>query len=76
MSQDIVISISKDHELRLNQEPIELAALDLRLRSIYRAGAANDLFIRGDRGLDFGDVARLIDLTKGAGWDRVGLMTQ
>ena len=76
IAHDFVISISRNHELRLNQEPIELAALDLRLKSLYRAGAANYLFIRGDRGLEFSDVVRLIDLAKGAGWDRVGLMTQ
>src|SRR5262245_13207019 len=73
---DIVISISKDHALRINREPIDHATLDMRLRALYRAGAASYLFIRGDRELDFGEVAHLIDVAKGAGWERIGLMTQ
>ena len=76
LTHDIVISVGKDRGLQLNQEPIEIAALESRLKSLYRAGAANYIFVRGDRDLNFSDVVSVIDLARGAGWDRIGLMTQ
>ena len=53
-----------------------LAALSPRLKSLYNLGGARNLFVRGDKELEFHDVVRIIDLARGAGWDRIGLMTQ
>jgi len=74
--RDIVISISKDHAYRLNQEPIELAALQPRLKSLCNLTSAAAIFVRGDRELEFHDVIDVIDMARGAGWERIGLMTQ
>lgn len=74
--RDIVISISRDREYQINQEPIELAALSPRLKSLRALSAAPAIFVRGDRALEFHDVIGVIDLARGAGWDRIGLMTQ
>jgi len=37
---------------------------------------ADHIFVRGGRGFEFREVAQVIDVARGAGWDRVGLMTQ
>ena len=34
------------------------------------------MFVRGDAGLEFRDVAEIIDMAKGAGVDKVGLLTE
>ena len=75
-TRDIVISVLKDGRLSLNQKPIELAALRSRLATLYRDSGTNHLFVRGDRELEFHNVAEVIDLARGAGWDRIGLMTR
>lgn len=74
--REIVISISKQREYHLNQEPIEIAALQPRLKSLRAMSAANAIFVRGDRELEFLDVINVIDMARGAGWERIGLMTQ
>ena len=46
------------------------------LAELYRRHINDHVFVRGDRNLDFQAVAQIIDLARGAGWDRVGLMTR
>ena len=73
---DIVVGISKDHEYSINQEPVQLAALEPRLRSLRTLTSRSVIFVRGHRALEFYDVIGVIDIARGAGWDRIGLMTQ
>ena len=74
--RDIVISVAKDGAIEINQQPVESAALPDRLAELYRRHINDHVFVRGDRNLDFQAVAQIIDLARGAGWDRVGLMTR
>ena len=75
-AREMVISIDRARGVRLNQEPVEMDRLSERLASLARLGVADHIFIRGDRGLDFRDVVAVLDIARGAGWERVGLMTQ
>jgi biopolymer transport protein ExbD len=42
---------------------------------IFKTRAERVVFVRGDKDLDFQSVARAIDIAKGAGIDKIGLMT-
>jgi biopolymer transport protein ExbD len=75
-AREIVVSIDSDYAIRLNREPVELAELHGRLSELVKHGVANHIFVRGDRGLEFRKVVQVLDIARGAGWDRVGLMTQ
>jgi biopolymer transport protein TolR len=74
-SRDIVVTVELDGSLRLNAERIELLALYERLSRIYQARGDAVLFVRGDERLEFRQVAAVIDIAKGAGLQRVALMT-
>ena len=76
VSRDIVISVAKDGTIDINQQPVEPASLPERLAELYRRHINDHVFVRGDRALDFQAVAQIIDLARGAGWERVGLMTR
>ena len=76
VSLDIVVSVAKDSVIHINQEPVALAALPARLASLRITASAGHFFVRGDRGLDYQEVAQVIDIARGAGWDRIGLMTR
>jgi biopolymer transport protein TolR len=76
ISHDIVVSIAKDNVIHINQEPVAWAALPERLALLHRVAYSAHLFVRGERGLDYQDVAHVIDMARGAGWDRIGLMTR
>ena len=74
-SDAIVISVSNDGLLRINQDPVRLGQLSSRLFDIYSARANKNMFIQADDDLPFGDVVQVIDIAKGAGVGDIGLMT-
>jgi biopolymer transport protein TolR len=69
----IVLSVGRDG-VRTNQEAVAEERLGERLAAVLRNGG--DVFVRGDRDLEYRDVARVIDIARGAGAGRVGLMTR
>ena len=73
---DIVITVLRDHTVRLNQEPVDLSDLERRLHDLFKSAVHHVIFVRGEKGLDFQDVAQVIDIAKGAGLERVALMTE
>jgi biopolymer transport protein TolR len=71
----VVIIINKDHSVMINQEPSDYNRLGRRLEEIFKTRAERVVFVKGDPDLEFQYVARAIDIAKGAGIDKVGLMT-
>jgi biopolymer transport protein TolR len=45
------------------------------LIDIFKTRAEKVVFVKGDKDLEFQKVAQAIDIAKGAGIDKVGLMT-
>jgi len=72
---DIVVTVIGDGTVLLNQETVDVADLGERLKTVFKNAVNHVIFIRGDKKLDFQDVAEVIDIAKGAGLDRVALMT-
>jgi biopolymer transport protein TolR len=62
--------------VKINQEDVRWADLDLRLAQIYLKRAEKVAFVRGDADLDFQYVADVIDRAHHAGVQRVGLLTE
>jgi biopolymer transport protein TolR len=75
-SHDIVITVRSDDTLRLNQEPVDLSDLHDRLVRLFGSQPDHVVFVRGDRNLEFRRIAQVIDIAKGAGLNRIALMTQ
>jgi biopolymer transport protein TolR len=71
----VVIVIDKSGKISLNQEPIEESKLQDRLVDIFKTRAERIVFVKGDPDLEYRDVARAIDIAKGAQMDKIGLMT-
>jgi biopolymer transport protein TolR len=71
----VVIQIDKDRSIKINQDPILESQLQERLVQIFSTRAERTVFIRGDKDLEYEPVARAIDIAKGAGIDKIGLMT-
>ena len=69
------VQVLADGTLRLNQEPAEWQDLQARLEEIFRTRTRRVAFVRGDGALEFGAVARAIDVMRASGIVTVGLMT-
>jgi len=72
----IVVSVNSQHQIQVNQEPVALNALAPRLQNIFKTRSERVMFVKGDPDVHFGDVAAIIDIAKGAGVDKIGLITQ
>jgi len=74
--EEVVVSVLRDKTVLLNREVVSMADLDIRLKRLFSASPNHALFVRGDKDLDFQEVAEVIDVAKGAGLNRIGLMTK
>lgn len=72
---EIVVTVRADGSLLLNSEPVHAASLRARLERMYKNNATRVIFVRGEKAIDFGRVAEVIDLARGAGVSRIALMT-
>jgi biopolymer transport protein ExbD len=75
-TRDLVVSVAKGSVITINSEVIEYAALADRLMALHRTLYGAHFFVRGERDLAFEDVAKVIDMARGAGWNEIGLMTR
>ncbi|HTA71132.1 MAG TPA: biopolymer transporter ExbD [Bryobacteraceae bacterium] len=71
----VVIVIDKDKKMHLNNEDTDMDKLGPRLEDIFKTRAERVVFVKGDPDLDYEVVAKAIDIAKGAGMDKIGLMT-
>jgi biopolymer transport protein TolR len=72
----LILSLSHNGDIRLNQEKIKFASVLSRLQEVLRTRSDRTLFVQADDEVLYDDVAQLIDMARGAGADRIGLMTQ
>jgi biopolymer transport protein ExbD len=71
-----VVSRDQAGIIKINQDEVELRYLADRLQDIFKTRNDRTIFINADSDLLFNEVVELIDIAKGAGIDKVGLMTE
>ena len=76
MSRTIVVSIDAERRIKINQDAVDLRNLGGRLEDIFKTRNERVMFVKGDSTLPFGEVAQIIDIAKGAGIDKIGLITK
>lgn len=76
LSRTVVVSIDSGRNVKINQDSVDVRNLGSRLEDIFKTRSDRVIFVKGDPTLTFGDVARVIDIAKGAGIDKIGLITE
>lgn len=71
----IIVQVLGDGTLRINRAPVLWQDLQDRLDEIFKMRASRVAFVRGDSTLEFGVIARAIDVMRASGIISVGLMT-
>ena len=71
----VVVQVLADGSLRINQEPVNWDRLGSRLDEVFKMRASRIAFIRGDAPVEFGVVAKVIDVMHTSGITSVGLLT-
>jgi biopolymer transport protein TolR len=72
----IVITITKDGELSINEIPLVHALMVQELEQNYAANKDQSIFIRADKGVAYGHVVTVMEEIKTVGFDKVGMITK
>jgi biopolymer transport protein ExbD len=72
----VMLEYTADRQISINHQPVALAELESRLRDIFETRKEKTMFIAGDGSLRYGDIVAVIDAAKGAGIDKVGIVTE
>ena len=75
-TDQIVLEYDADGAIAVNHQGIPLDQLETRLRTIYATRHDKTLFVSGAPTLRYKAIIGAIDAAKGAGVDRVGIITQ
>ena len=71
----IVVEYAADGSVAINHQPVMLGDLEARLRTIYASRRDKTVFIAGAPTLRYKAIIEVLDAAKGAGVDRVGIIT-
>jgi biopolymer transport protein TolR len=74
-NRTIVVQVMNGGKVMINQDQSNWNDLGPRLFDIFKERADKIAFVKGDDDVEFAQVARAIDIMRGAGIDHVGLIT-
>ena len=75
-NRTVVVSIDSRGQIQINQDAAELRTLSRQLQDIFKTRNDRTIFVNADPELLFNDVIVVIDIAKGSGVEKVGLMTE
>ena len=75
-NDQIVLEYSADKKISINHQDVARQDLQEKLRSIFEDRKTKTMFIAGAGTLRYGDIVFVIDAAKGAGVEKVGIVTE
>ncbi len=75
-NRTVVVTIDDRNQIMINQDQSDLRTLGTQLQDIFKTRNDRTIFVNADPELLFNDVIQVIDIAKGSGVDKVGLMTE
>ena len=72
----IMLEYAPDKQITINKQAVQLGELEGRLRTIFEERKDKTMFIAGAGNLRYGDIVAVIDAARGAGVEKVGIVTE
>jgi TolR protein len=72
----VIVSVTKDGAVFLEDEEVPAAALVARLKELHRADPDATVYVRGDRALAYGRIMEVMGQIGQAGFARVSLISE
>jgi biopolymer transport protein TolR len=72
----VVLDYTADRKISINKQDVSLQELEQRLRTIFEERKDKTMFIMGASSLRYGEIVAVIDAAKGAGVEKVGIVTE
>lgn len=73
--EPITVSVTVDGQIFLQESEVSLEQLVTTLEAIASEGVETRIFVRGDRGTDYGTIMQVMARISSAGYQRLGLVT-
>jgi biopolymer transport protein ExbD len=71
----VVLSL-EETLISVNKTPVDISELEARLRDIYQTRSDKTIFVRATGGVPYGKVVAAMDAAKGAGVERIGIISE
>jgi biopolymer transport protein TolR len=75
-TDQIVVEYTADRHISVNKQDVSITELETRLRNIFEQRKEKTIFLVGAPTLRYGEVVAVIDAARGAGVDKVGIVTE
>ena len=74
--ETVVVSVDRAGKVFINKDEVPAADLRSRLTALFASRAKKEVFLKADSGVAYGDVVRAMADIKGAGIERLGMVTE
>jgi biopolymer transport protein TolR len=74
--EPVTISVDRSGKVFIQETEIKLDEIAPKLKAISKNGYEEQIFIRGDKGIDYGTVMRVMARVKAGGFTKVSLVTE
>jgi len=71
-----VVLALEEGAITVNKNPVTIEDLESRLRDIYQARSDKTIFVKATGAVPYGRVVQAMDLAKGAGVERIGIISE
>jgi biopolymer transport protein TolR len=76
VEERLVLTVTKERTLFLNDKRIAPGGLEGTLRDAFRNRTDKTLYLKADAGLSYGAVVETMDMVRRAGIERLGMVTE
>ena len=74
--ESVVVSIEKSGRIFINSAEIQAGELRAKLSEMFATRTKKEVFLKADKDVPYGDVVRSMAEIKGAGIERLGMVTE
>ena len=74
--EPLTISVDKNGKVFIGESEVKLDELAAKVKGVAKGGFDEQIFIRGDKGVEYGTVMRVMSRIKLGGFNKVSLITE
>jgi len=76
VEERMVLTLSKDHNVYLNEKLIPMASLEQTLIDLFKNRQDKTIYLRADQALQYGFVVETMDRVRRSGIEKLGMVTE
>lgn len=76
VEETVIVTVDKTGKTFINKDEVPAGALRSRLSTMFASRAKKEVFLKADAGVPYGQVVSVMADIKGAGIERLGMVTE